>query len=327
MQSMSIAKKFFSALGVLVIASSVVPSTTAHAETVVGNSNGFVFCSRANITGAVSTTAPSYITNAQAAVGSGSGFIAKSPQGVSGGQCINTAAITLPVFARHTTTFDLTNAGAPTNVVVQNTNPVATMTTMCVAPNTDAIFRFTDAENDTVTLTSFGALNGNATVEGNNIRFTPTYNYTGSATVQVNVNDSATFTPLTATTAAATEIVPSTTTPPANQVQAGNGFGGGTATATISSGNSGQTTTLNIQVSNSCPASSSSMSSSMSSMSSSMSSMSSSMMSSSMDSSMMSSSMSSSSKSSSMMSSAPVVVYVEVPVSGKGMTIRTGANN
>ncbi len=311
---MSIAKKFFSTLGVLVIASSLVPSTTAHAETVVGNSNGFVFCSAANTTGAVSTTTPSYITNAQASVGNGSGFIARTPSGVSGQQCINTAAIAIPVFARHTTTFDLNNAGAPTNVVIQNTNPVAGMTTMCVAPNTDAVFKFTDSENDTITLTQFGALNGNASVEGSNIRFSPTYNYTGSATVQVNLNDTATFTNLNASTTAAV----------ANPTTSGNNIPGGTSIATISSGNSGQTTTLNIQVSNSCPSSSSSMSSSMSSMSSSM--MSSSMMSS-MSSSMMMSSDSSSSMKSSMMSSAPVVVYVEVPVSGKGMTIRTGANN
>ena len=323
---MSIAKKIFSTLGVLVIASSLVPSTTANAEIVIGNSNGFVFCSGPNTTGAVPVTAsasapssasnvtPSYITNAQAAVGSGSGFIARTPSGVSGGQCINTAEIKLPVFARHTTTFDLNNNGAPTNVVVQNTNPVAAMTTMCVAPNTDAVFRFTDSENDTITLTSFGALNGNATVEGSNIRFTPTYNYTGSSTVQVNVNDSATFASLNASTGATTAATPS-----------GSAITGGASTATISSGNSGQTTTLNIQVSNSCPASSSSMNSSMmSSMSSSM--MSSSMMSSSMMSSMMSSDSSSSMKSS-MMSSAPVVVYIEVPVSGKGMTIRTGAVN
>ena len=368
MQSMSIAKKFFSALGVLVIASSVVPSTSVSAQdgtTVMGRSTNFVFCEGPVVAATVATnsaavvtaqaalvaaqnatpqvpatiaTAQTALTTAQTALTNSTSrqtsaqasfdkngviYFARNTRAASStydaskglnfnGSCQETSTISsMPILARHSTSFDLNGStfadAAVSNVRLTNTVPMPVSTTICVASGSDAVVNFVDAEKDTMTLVPYDLSDTSASAvqSGNSIRVTsPTADYVGKISMRVGVLDST-----------MTRIANGGTITP-----------GGYSYDQISVNPSGireANVNVTVEFSKNCPAMVSSMSSSM--MSSSMSSMSSSMMSSSMDSSMMSSSMNSSK--SSMMSSTPVVVYVEVPVSGKGTTIRTGANN
>jgi len=400
---MSISKKFFSALALVAIASSVVPANAQDGTTVTGRSTNFVFCEgpvtaslvatnssnlitaqnnlgplqttlrtrqtelataqntlrnlqaqtnpvapAADITAAQTavnnaqtavTTAQTAVNNAQTAVNNAQTALTNSTSrqtsaqasfdrngviyfarntrasssvydGTKGlnfnGNCQETSEInSMPILARHSTSFDLNGStfydAAVSNVRLTNTVPTPVSTTVCVASGSDAVVNFVDAEKDTMNLVPYDLSDTSASAvqSGNSIRVTsPTADYVGKISMRVGVLDST-----------MTRIANGGTITP-----------GGYSYDQISVNPSGireANVTVTVEFSNNCPAMVSSMSSSMSS-----SMMSSSMMSSSMESSMMSSSTMSSSSSSSVQTVA--VVYVEVPVSGKGMTIRTG---
>ena len=323
---MSISKKFFSALALVAIASSVLPSTTAHAAdgVISGTASNLVFCN-----GAATPAAPSANqgTTAGNLTPGGTYYVARNsqtaittptavPAGINAsGQCINTVAVSgIPSYSNHRTSFTVRLDGtvvSVSNVIVSNNAPTVPTTTVCVVKDGRANFMVTDSEADQVTATPVvSPINGFANGTGNSIQYTPNSGYVGTDTFSFDIQDKV---------MQGGETLAATVTPNA-------GLTAGTNDATFSVNPSGirlsrvNLTAIVVEKSSDCPASSSSsMSSSM------MSSMMSSSMMSSMDSSMMSSSMKSSMMSSTMPTAA--VVYVEVPVSGKGMTIRTGANN
>lgn len=325
---MSISKKFFSALAVLAMASSVVPSTTANAQatgTVRGTASNLVFCNGpatpAAPSASLGATAPNLPTGGTYYVArdSRTGTDAIPAGRNANGQCINTVAIAgIPTYSGHQTSFTVRldgNAIGVTNVVVMNNAPIVAMNTMCIVKDTRANFAVTDTEGDQVTASAvISPINGDATGTGSTIQYTPNSGFVGTDTFSFDIQDRVMLDGEDLTVS----ITPGTT-----------GLAAGVSDTTYSVNPSGvrlsrvNLTANVVDNANECPnMSSSSM----------MSSMNSSMMSSSMSSSMMSSSMSSSMMSSSMMSSSmrsTTVVYVEVPtvVSGKGMTIRTGQSN
>lgn len=327
---MSISNKFFSAVSLIAVAGSVVliPSTTANAQAVgtitAGAGSNLVFCGTAGTTssvvaGVTTLAAASQNLGSSASFSAGStvrvaynsktaGAWAGSARGLDdNNRCIdnNVALLTFTPaidFARHTTRFSirLNNTGVIelTDVQVSNTAPTVNTNLICIAPNGRARFSVNDAEGDTVTTLVNSASNGIVSSGSTYIDYTPNTDYVGMETLNIELQDN----------------VMSSLSSDVDLTGVGATFTGftGSVLPNVSSGTTPVRQTLTVQVSNSCPSSSSS---------SSVSSVSSSSVSS------VSSSSVSSVSSVSSSSSVAAVVYIEVPVSGKGTTIRTGASN
>jgi hypothetical protein len=333
---MSISNKFFSAVSLLAVASSVVliPSTTANAQAVgtitAGAGGNLVFCGTAGTTSATYDTdgtgpLPVTTTPAEASqnLGSNASFSAGSTVRVAynsktagsgvdarglddNNRCIddNVAVLTFTPaidFARHTTKFSIrlnsTGTIELTDVQVSNAAPSVNTNMICIAPNGRARFTITDAEGDTVTTLVNSPSNGTVNSGSTYIDYTPNTDYVGMETLNIELQDN----------------VMSSLSSNVALTGVGANFTGytGSVLPNVSSGTSPIKQTLTVQVSNTCASSSSSVSS----------------VSSSSVSSVSSSSVSSVSSSSSSSVAVAAVVYVEVPVSGKGTTIRTGATN
>lgn len=335
---MSISNKFFSAVSLLAVASSVVliPSTTANAQAVgtitAGAGGNLVFCGTAGTTSATydtDGTGPLPVTTIPAEasqnLGSNASFSAGSTVRVAynsktagswtdsarglddNNRCIddNVAVLTFTPaidFARHTTKFSIrlnntTGAIELTDVQVSNAAPSVNTNMICIAPNGRARFTINDAEGDTVTTLVNSPSNGTVNSGSTYIDYTPNTDYVGMETLNIELQDN-----IMSSLSSNVSFSGTSTSLPGGAVNFGS------VLPNVSSGTSPIKQTLTVQVSNTCASSSSSVSS----------------VSSSSVSSVSSSSVSSVSSSS---SSAAAVVYIEVPVSGKGTTIRTGSTN
>ena len=191
---MSIYKQIFATASVFAMTAALVITPSASAQnsvagavTTTSNTNGYSFCSAAmngyvvnDINGSIKTTSDATLRN----------FYVIRNADKTNDSCTNGFVKTnyLPVFANHTTTFDLDTNGAPVNVKVSNTNP-SSYTVTC--SGTDTVLTVTDAERDLLTLNqTVKADDFNVTsTNGNNNELKVTFSRKDSTVKTVNVAD------------------------------------------------------------------------------------------------------------------------------------------
>jgi hypothetical protein len=298
---MSISTKVLSTLAIATLVATSFVSANAQTNGSLSaplSNSSFTYCNWDNF---MATSDVEAARNTTAISGKASFYTTENTSNnVINGKCVNNlVANYVPYISGHKTSFDLTNAGAVTNVKVMNTSPTV-KSVEC--DGNDTVIRFTDAEQDKLEYSSIISSNDfdapSSTTESNNVlKLTlkrKDSNFTGTNNATIYINEM-----IPGTLDAGYKSMPASSTAP---VPAYNTFN-----ATVDK--AATTSKLAITLKGVCDSSIYTTSSSSSSMSSS------------------SMSSSSSSMSSSSMMMAKSSEMTTVVVGGKGMLTRTGGSN